>query len=435
MASLLKRGKKYYAQYYLGGKPRRVSLATESLQLAKEKLRQLESSLARGEDSPLPTKTRLPDILDEYVRHIRAVKTAKSAQTDIYYLREAFGEICGELTCTSRKRTEAARKCKLLPGIDNRRRLQRIEANHMEEIGAAQVSRFIADIVQARGLAPKTANRYREILCRLFNWAMKERGVQMPGDKNPVASVSRYKEHAPKIRFLTLPQIDEQLAALAPVKQEEPAGKVVQLHTDTKGRARLRRQIRTMVAMYIYAGLRREEALWLQMSDIDLRAGQYGMIRIQAKEVDGETWEPKTKVNRAVPISSSLRQYLDAYRPLATQGNWLFPSPEGHRYDPDNFSQALRVLQNEAGLVWGCLDFRHTFGSHLAMKGESLYKISTLMGNSPEICRRHYAALIPEAMVDTVEFSRHIGMSARRFNNSKASNGFAKIASAPDASA
>ena len=39
------------------------------------------------------------------------------------------------------------------------------------------------------------------------------------------------------------------------------------------------------------------------------------------------------------------------------------------------------------------------------MKGESLYKISTLMGNSPEICRRHYAALIPEALGDTVEFA------------------------------
>lgn len=55
-------------------------------------------------------------------------------------------------------------------------------------------------------------------------------------------------------------------------------------------------------------------------------------------------------------------------------------------------------------MKWTCLDFRHTFGSQLAMKGESLYKISVLMGNSPEICRRHYAALIPETMVDSVEF-------------------------------
>jgi len=41
------------------------------------------------------------------------------------------------------------------------------------------------------------------------------------------------------------------------------------------------------------------------------------------------------------------------------------------------------------------------------MKGESLYKIATLMGNSPEICRRHYAALLPEALATSVEFPRH----------------------------
>jgi len=28
------------------------------------------------------------------------------------------------------------------------------------------------------------------------------------------------------------------------------------------------------------------------------------------------------------------------------------------------------------------------------------------MGNSPEICRRHYAALIPEQLADTVEFRK-----------------------------
>lgn len=41
------------------------------------------------------------------------------------------------------------------------------------------------------------------------------------------------------------------------------------------------------------------------------------------------------------------------------------------------------------------------------MKGESLYKIATLMGNSPEICRRHYAALVPEKLAVTAEFPLH----------------------------
>jgi hypothetical protein len=35
----------------------------------------------------------------------------------------------------------------------------------------------------------------------------------------------------------------------------------------------------------------------------------------------------------------------------------------------------------------------------------SLYKISELMGNSPEIARKHYAHLMPESLTDCVEFT------------------------------
>jgi site-specific recombinase XerD len=51
------------------------------------------------------------------------------------------------------------------------------------------------------------------------------------------------------------------------------------------------------------------------------------------------------------------------------------------------------------------LDFRHTFGSTLAQRGRSLFQIAELMGNSPDVCRKHYAALMPEKMHDVVEFN------------------------------
>jgi site-specific recombinase XerD len=93
---------------------------------------------------------------------------------------------------------------------------------------------------------------------------------------------------------------------------------------------------------------------------------------------------------------------------------WLFPSPAGQHWEPDNFSADLREA-NIAGIAgwkdkkgkltpFNCLHYRHTFGSQLAMKGESLYKIAKLMGNSPQIAERHYAALVAEDLTDTVEF-------------------------------
>ncbi len=63
MASLIKRGKRYYAQYCVAGKAKRVSLDTDNLQIAKEKVRQLESAMARHDDIPIPMRTRLPELL------------------------------------------------------------------------------------------------------------------------------------------------------------------------------------------------------------------------------------------------------------------------------------------------------------------------------------------------------------------------------------
>ncbi|WP_156912218.1 hypothetical protein [Citrifermentans bremense] len=50
MARLKKRGRAYYAQYYENGKQKRANLHTESLQVAKEKLRQIESAQFREEE-------------------------------------------------------------------------------------------------------------------------------------------------------------------------------------------------------------------------------------------------------------------------------------------------------------------------------------------------------------------------------------------------
>jgi integrase len=366
MAGLLRRGKTYYACYYAGGEERRVSLRTTSLQIAKDKVRKIESALVRQEELPLSTRTPIADIVAEYVRHIQVHKTERAVRADVFYLREMFGPCCEALTP---------------PRAGVKKNPNRLTANVLEDLATADVSRFLAAQVQQRGLAPKTANRYREVLHTLVNWAVRERGIRMPGTINPVSAVMKYREKAPKIRFLSLAQIDEQLEALAD-----------------------RPQLQVMVAVYIYAGLRREEALWLTTEDVVLPAEGGGQLRVRAKTVNGDSWQPKTGSNRMVPISKALRRYLENYAPRNSGGRWYFPSPKGARWDADNCSGALRTANQRQGLQWGCLDYRHTFGSHLASRGESLYKIATLMGNSPEICRRHYAALIPEALEGAVEF-------------------------------
>jgi integrase len=387
MASLKRRGNTWYAQYYNGSKQVRVSLDTESYQLAKDKLRQLESAHYRGEESPLPAKTPIARLLERYAEHIRTIRTATGAQNDIYYLLSVFGPVCEALTNNSNKATVRARRAKHKDGQDRRRKPGTIEVTYIEQVSTAHISDFITAQVRSRRLKPQTANRYRAILRRFFNWAMKEQGIRMPGNANPVSAINKYKEDAPNIRFLDLKEIDKQLEAL----EDSP-------------------QLQTMVAVLIYTGLRREELLWLTIDDIDLKAQPHGVIRVRAKTIMNESWQPKTKDNRAIPISSQLRYWLDRYAPRPSAGRWYFPSPQtANRYDINNFSRELRTANENAGLKdrrWSCLVYRHTFGSILAQNNISHYRIAKLMGNSPEICIKHYAALVPEHLADAVEFPR-----------------------------
>ncbi len=381
MASLIKRNGTFYLQWYVGAKIRRQSLRTKTLQVAKEKLRQFQSAQHRGIDDSLPTRTPIADVITAYVDHIRDVKTPKSAQTDVYYLREAFGPICPSLQITSRRVTENSRRRLRKPGQDRRCRQPIISADYFESITTADVATFIHAHKRSRGLAPKTANRYREIIVRIFNWAIKHEGIRMPGGSNPAAVVERFKEPAPEIRYLDLPQIDEQLSAF---------------HKSL--------QIQAMVATLIYAGLRRAELLWLTHDDVRLINGGQGVILVCAKSVYGEFWQPKTKQNRAIPISTALRTFLNLYSRCHSTSQWYFPSPTGARWDEDNFSARLREQNRSFGLNWTCLDYRHTFGSQLAQKGLSLFKISSLMGNSPQICRKHYSVLDNYALSGDISF-------------------------------
>lgn len=303
-----------------------------------------------------PTETRIDEIVNEYIEHLYAAKRFSGARVDAWYLKTMFG--------MSDK-----------PG-------PKLDVEYLENISAPMVSRFLDVLTRERHLSGKTVNRFRELINRLINWAMFERGIVMPGQMNPITFVRAYKERRPSVRYLSMSEIQQQIITLAGDYE-----------------------LQVMVATLIYAGLRRSELLWLTPGDVDIQAGRLGVIRIRAKMVHGEFWETKTGVDRAIPVNSSLRPFLERWEGIAEPGRvWYFPSRRGQRWDMDNFAECLRNANRAAGLAWSCLDFRHTFGSQLAMKGVSLYKISALMGNSPEICRRHYAVLSAECLIDEVEF-------------------------------
>lgn len=377
MACLFKRGEKFWVSYYLSNQQIKKSLGTSDERVAKSKLKKLEYELAIG-DLQGASKIPLISILEAFCKELQATRTFKSYKNDFSRLRVFFGPVCGLLkpgkAGGGTLREEDYEKNDKYAG-------RHVTAKHLEDITSQSINRFLSARIQEDNWLPKTVNLMRETLHKLFSYAIthydfRSRDRRYP---NPVTAVGRQSEPAPEIRFLNIKEIGEQLTA------------IFEHHL-----------FHAMVATYIYAGLRREEALWLLKEDVDLKNR---LIRVRAKTIDGKFWQPKTKRNRTIPISEALHKILSAYTPPA-DCFWFFPTPNLKRWNPDNFSRELRKLNRIHRMHWNCLDYRHTFGSQLAQKGESLFKIATLMGNSPEICRKHYAALIPEEMMDVVEFSK-----------------------------
>ena len=385
MAAIFRRGKKgiWWIKYYVAGQQVYRSLHTTNSRAAERIKKQVEGDEVKGE-LLAPSRTPLPELLEDYCRFMATFRTRKSCTADASVLRVVFGPITPALELGShvnrRFRTDAAKR---LPDTRARRH---IRAKILEEITGAVLEDFITTRIREDGISAKTANRTREVLHKLFNYAAKKWNFVAANRRhpNPAALVQRRCEPPRVIRFLTAEDITRQLEILA----DQPT-----LHA--------------MVATLIYAGPRREEILWLTPDDVDL---ERRLLHIRSKRIAGESWQPKTRRNRAVPISAALYEILSAYEP-PTDGPWFFPSPRGCRWNTDNFSQTLREINVAHGLTWSCLDFRHTFGSLLAQKGVSLYKIAELMGNSPEICRRHYAALVPEKMHDDVNFDGPVASS------------------------
>ncbi|MFG0317552.1 MAG: tyrosine-type recombinase/integrase [Planctomycetota bacterium JB042] len=238
----------------------------------------------------------------------------------------------------------------------------------LAEVTTASVTAYLAAMAES-GRSPKTLNRVREVLHTLFAWLVEQELL----DSNPVKRVRRAPEPAPSIRFLTLLEVDELLATLAAA---DPL-------------------LLPVGACLVFAGLRRGELCWLRWEDVDL---DRRVLLVRSKP---GRWTPKTKRNRIVPISSRLAPVLEAL-PRSTE--WVFPSPKGAQWNGDNLGHRWRKVLNATGRAWTMLDLRHTFGTQLVMKGVSLAKVAALMGNSPEICRRHYAHVSTEDLHADVEF-------------------------------
>jgi len=193
---------------------------------------------------------------------------------------------------------------------------------------------------------PVTRNNNRRVLVNLFNFAKTKKYVE----SNPVLEIETASETPGEVGILRPDQVVELLSHAAPA-------------------------ILPYFAIGAFAGIRPEEILKLEWSDIKLKQG---IIRVRAEV---------SKVGKArnVVIEPNLRAWLNPY--LRTHG----------KICPSSWRRMFRETRIQAGITdWPSDCLRHSFASYWLEKNKDAPRLALEMGNSVSVILEHYHRVLDE---------------------------------------
>ncbi len=149
----------------------------------------------------------------------------------------------------------------------------------------------------------------------------------------------------------------------------------------------------TAVLLALKSGMRLGELRGLRNHDVDLVAGK---VHVKWNLWRNHEGTPKSGRNRTIDLPASALAALKEHRHL--RGKRVFLNPAGEDYTIAEWRHGLYRACRRAGLRrvgWHVL--RHTFASHLVMRGESIKVVQELLGHATLTMTTRYAHLGPGA--------------------------------------
>jgi integrase len=219
------------------------------------------------------------------------------------------------------------------------------------------------------GCQPKTVNTHLAVLGKLLRVAVEWNVLPF------APRVRLLREPKPPFDFLTFEEAEQLLARC---EEEEPW--------------------KTMLLVAMRTGLRPGELRALRWQDVNLSSG---LVTVRVNEVNGILGTPKDHDEREVGLCDDALAALKQLRHQRSER--VFCHPDGRKLKVTECRAPLRRACKQAGLreiTW--YDLRHTFASHLTMRGVPLKVVQELMGHAAIEMTMRYAHLSPESKREAV---------------------------------
>lgn len=144
------------------------------------------------------------------------------------------------------------------------------------------------------------------------------------------------------------------------------------------------------------SGAEDREVLALRWEDVDLVVGRLVVRRSLWKNEEGP---PKSGRPRDLPLSNEAVNNLKAQKAVSfMKSEYVFCDGEGKRLNHKRLYEVVPRIRKKAGLSKRLTfhGLRHTFASHLVMRGVPLKAVQELLGHATIDMTMRYAHLSPD---------------------------------------
>lgn len=272
------------------------------------------------------------------------------------------------------------------PGVAKGRIMAAIGHKRADRVTTTDIEAILEAVI-ADGGSARTANKVRQNIATVYNWACRGKTYGLP--INPATEADTRREHRKlDVDTYTVEQVEQLARALAAGVHRTPRhyhGRPVMLAPDEIAeQQRENRQDGEAVRVAAYVGLRAGELAALRWRAVDW--GRRTVTVSASISGDREVASTKSGKARQVPLSD---QALVALERLSRREHFTSPddyvlvSRDGDRISTQALAKRAKRAMQQAGLPplrWH--DLRHTCGSLLVAGGLDLVSVQAAMGHA-----------------------------------------------------
>lgn len=236
--------------------------------------------------------------------------------------------------------------------------------NDVRKIKSLYIDEFVEHCINDKDInwEPTTINRALQVISTVFNFAIKREYLI----KNPASEVEKLQVDEPDYpEYFTKDELNEIWKIVNPFWLN-------------------------FLQFIYHTGLRKRELINLKWDKVYL-----DRLPIEIRIIKTGDWRPKTRSSvRNVPLNKSAKTIIE--KQMGIHPKYVFVSISGEKIHPNSPYIAIKRALKSLNLEGYVHTLRHTFASHLAMKGANIYEIKELLGHSKIEMTQKYAHLSPE---------------------------------------